>query len=139
MIKGTEIRKKRKQMGLSAQGLAELLKVKVENLYKWEKGTKPTDPEDYIKLENWLSGKIENVPRETVPHLAEEAKLEYQLRKQSLEKSIENLTQNELRTTAIIERLVALLESQYFGKSEENKKAAGTPAPNGEHTSKITK
>jgi hypothetical protein len=35
--------------------------------------------------------------------------------KQSLERSIENLTQNELRTTAIIERLVALLETERRG------------------------
>lgn len=38
---------------------------------------------------------------------------EEQLKKQSLEKSIQNLTENELRTTAIIERLVAILEKQY--------------------------
>lgn len=65
MISGPAIRKKRKEMNLSVKDLAEALKVKPDNLYKWEKGTKPTDPEDYMKIENWLSGKLESVPHET--------------------------------------------------------------------------
>jgi transcriptional regulator with XRE-family HTH domain len=65
MFSGQEIRKKRKSLGLSAKALSAALEIKVENLYKWENGTKPTDPEDYIKIENWLSGKLETVPRET--------------------------------------------------------------------------
>jgi hypothetical protein len=37
------------------------------------------------------------------------------LNRTSLEKSIENLTENELRTTAVIERLVSLLEFNLMG------------------------
>lgn len=46
--------------------------------------------------------------------------------KSSLEKSIENLTQNELRTTAIIERLVNLLEQQYQLPGPHNMDKNGT-------------
>lgn len=52
---------------MNARELADYLGVKVDNLYKWEKGHKPTDPEDYIKLEKWLSGKSESVPRKNTP------------------------------------------------------------------------
>jgi transcriptional regulator with XRE-family HTH domain len=65
MFTGEQIRIKRKQLGLSAQELADVLQVKKDNVYKWEKGTRPTDPQEYQRLENWLSGKMENVPHET--------------------------------------------------------------------------
>lgn len=61
MLNGADIRKKRKSLGLTAGELADLLSVDRANLYKWEKGHKPTDPEDYIKLERWLKGELENV------------------------------------------------------------------------------
>ena len=59
MFTGKQIRDKRKAEKLSAEALAMKLGVDKENLYKWEKGTKPSDPEDFIKISNWL----ENVPR----------------------------------------------------------------------------
>jgi transcriptional regulator with XRE-family HTH domain len=65
MFTGEEIRKKRKQSGLSVEELADLLKVNKDNLYKWEKGIKPSRPEDYLAIENWLNKILENVPRET--------------------------------------------------------------------------
>jgi predicted transcriptional regulator len=61
VLNGAEIRKKRELFGLTAGQLADLLQVKRANLYKWEKGHKPTDPEDYLKLERWLNGELENV------------------------------------------------------------------------------
>lgn len=67
MVNGESIRQKRKKDGMNARELADYLDVKVENLYKWEKGHKPTDPEDYIKLEKWLSGKSESVPKKNTP------------------------------------------------------------------------
>lgn len=67
MFEGDEIRRKRKASKLSAQGLADLLNVEKHNVYKWEKGHKPNDPEEYLRLESWLSGKVENVPRGTKP------------------------------------------------------------------------
>lgn len=66
MFTGEEIRQKRNQSGLSAQDLANLLKVSKDNIYKWEKGHRPKNAEDYMKVENWLAGKLENVPRATL-------------------------------------------------------------------------
>ncbi|HEU4903200.1 MAG TPA: helix-turn-helix transcriptional regulator [Flavisolibacter sp.] len=57
------IKRKRKEESLSAKDLASKIQVRVDNLYKWEKGTKPTDPEDYLKVMNWLNGKVESIPK----------------------------------------------------------------------------
>jgi transcriptional regulator with XRE-family HTH domain len=65
---GRAIRKKRDELGLSARQLAEQLQVDKGNLYKWEKGHTPADPQDYIKITNWLGAGVESVPRETVNH-----------------------------------------------------------------------
>jgi transcriptional regulator with XRE-family HTH domain len=65
MFTGEQIKKKRKSLGLSVIDLAKELNVNKENLYKWEKGTRPTDPEEYMKMESWLTGNLENVPRES--------------------------------------------------------------------------
>lgn len=62
---GNDIRIKRKSLRMSAQQLADLLDVKKDNIYKWETGTVPSDPEEYLKVVQWLTGKIENVPHET--------------------------------------------------------------------------
>lgn len=34
----------------------------MENIYKWEKGTKPSDPNEYRRLIDWLEGKLEAIP-----------------------------------------------------------------------------
>lgn len=65
MFTGQDIRDKRKKLGLSAEELAEILGVSKDNIYKWEKGHKPGSGDNYLKVENWLSGKTENVPRVT--------------------------------------------------------------------------
>lgn len=63
MVTGAGIRQKRKTLSLSAENLAHLLGVKVENLYKWEKGTRISDPIAYNKIDQWLkNGKLESVP-----------------------------------------------------------------------------
>lgn len=64
MLNGNLIREKRKRLKLSVEQLSEHLGIKAENLYKWEKGTKITDMEAYRRLESWLKGEVENVPRE---------------------------------------------------------------------------
>lgn len=66
MFKGEDIKKKRKSLGMSAEKLAAVLQVSKESIYKWEKGTRPNNAEDYMKVESWLSGKLENVPQNTV-------------------------------------------------------------------------
>lgn len=58
-----QIKGKRKELKLSAEELATLIGVSKDNIYKWEKGTRPSNPEDYIKLTNWLNGKMEGVPK----------------------------------------------------------------------------
>lgn len=61
------------------------------------------------------------------------------LNQQYLEKSIENLTQNELRTTAIIERLVTLLENKFgsaYDPSLPRKGEPGTETGNKKASSK---
>lgn len=69
MFTGEQIREKRKKEGLSVDELAEKLKVPVQSLYKWEKGTRPNNPEHYTKLERWLEKGLESVPEalETEP------------------------------------------------------------------------
>ncbi|MDE3249417.1 MAG: helix-turn-helix transcriptional regulator [Bacteroidota bacterium] len=61
MFTGDEIRAKRKALRLTAEALAEILGVNKDNIYKWEKGTRPNG-EDYVKVESWLSSKTENIP-----------------------------------------------------------------------------
>lgn len=62
---GPQIRTKREQLGLTAGQLASMLDISKANLYKWEKGHLPSNPKDYIKVESWLKGKVESVPRAT--------------------------------------------------------------------------
>lgn len=64
MIKGPDIKEKRKALGLTVSQLADNIGVSKANLYKWEKGHIPSNPEDYRKLEQWMNG-MENVPRDT--------------------------------------------------------------------------
>jgi DNA-directed RNA polymerase specialized sigma subunit len=81
-----------------------------EKVYKWlKRGTTKIDLAEVKIIEDWISGQTSNVSHENTDNIVIIDK------KQSLEKSIENLTENELRTTAVIERLVALLE-QHYGK-----------------------
>lgn len=72
MVEGIEIRKRRKGLGLSAKELADILGVKEANIYKWEKGHKPNNPEEYLLLQRWLNGKFENVPHEKGRNLSTE-------------------------------------------------------------------
>lgn len=67
MFTGKDIRRKRKELGLSAEKLALLLEVSADNLYKWEKGTRPNNARDYLKLEKWLNGGLESVLKKAEP------------------------------------------------------------------------
>lgn len=101
------IRKKRKELKLSAPQLAELLNVSLQNLYKWEKGTRPTNPEDYIKLESWLTGKLEIVPNSIMPETKEE--------KPDQNKAIENLSESNLILARSVERAIGLIANAQSG------------------------
>lgn len=62
MFKGHDIRVKRRALGLSAERLSAILGVKKDNLYKWEKGHRPNDPDEYLRVEKWL------ISQEIIPH-----------------------------------------------------------------------
>lgn len=61
---GLKIKEKRLKEGLSVPKLAAKIAVREANLYKWEAGTKPSDPEDYRKISEYLEEKQEGFPRE---------------------------------------------------------------------------
>lgn len=67
MVKGELIREKRKLLGLSAEELAVILRVTEGKIYKWEKGHKPSDPQEYLRLMEWMGKELENVPPATEP------------------------------------------------------------------------
>lgn len=109
MIKGEEIRKRRRSLNLSVKELASLLNVSENNLYKWEKGTRPTDPEDFIKLERWLKGeKVETVPEniasEPLPSLIGKA-----LPDDYKDRAIFNLTESYNSLARSYENLVGMV------------------------------
>jgi transcriptional regulator with XRE-family HTH domain len=68
MTLGERIKAKRKLERISAEDLAVKLGLKKENIYKWERGSKPSDPEDFHKINMWLQGitRSENVPHENI-------------------------------------------------------------------------
>jgi transcriptional regulator with XRE-family HTH domain len=139
---GLEFKRLREEAPISAQKIADLIGVDAGRLRKWEEKDLTPRIEDAQKIETFFGltldqitklrsiKKFLKVPQGTtkkafISHSTEDTEAariianadqeDYLLRKQSLEKSIENLTQNELRTTALIERLVALLEKQSLG------------------------
>lgn len=119
MFTGEQIRSKRKGLKMSVEQLADLLRVKPDNLYKWEKGTKPNNAEDYLKIENWLSGKMENVPEKP----ESETKTPTM---ESLVRSIELNAQSRLEDIEVrkieaknMERLIALLEKNFSSGKHE--------------------
>ena len=61
MFDGKKIKEKRVSLKWSAEKLAKHLKVKAGNIYKWEKGIKPSDPEEYMRVINWLNDSKETV------------------------------------------------------------------------------
>lgn len=67
MFTGNQIREKRKREGLTVRQLADILNVSEGSLYKWEKGVRPNNLEDYSKVENWLAK--ENVTGGEKPYI----------------------------------------------------------------------
>lgn len=49
--------------GLSVPKLAIRLGLNHNNIYKWQKGAKPSDPEEYKIITKWITENLENVPR----------------------------------------------------------------------------
>jgi phage repressor protein C with HTH and peptisase S24 domain len=61
---GEKIKAFRKGIPLSAKDFAAKYQLNIDNLYKWEKGTKPSDPADFLKLERILNGTAEETGEE---------------------------------------------------------------------------
>lgn len=66
MFSGKQIRDKRKSLGLSAEKLSKILKVSRENIYKWEGGTLPRNPEEFMRVQSWLGDVPEEPKTKTV-------------------------------------------------------------------------
>ena len=75
MITGEQIKAKRKELGISAPQLGKRLGIDPENIYKWEKGTKPSDPDDYKKIENFVNSDVKKL--EDIPNLLEDPETNY--------------------------------------------------------------
>lgn len=106
MVKADDIKRKRKAEGLTVQELSEKLKVSKANLYKWEKGHKPANPEDYIKLENWLKDKVESVPQETVETIPQEPAKPVSQQDGLTLQAIVNLTESNNKLTRMLEKVM---------------------------------
>lgn len=86
---GEQIKKKRKELGLSAEKLAERLSIKAAtNIYKWENGSMPSDPEEYQRILAWLHGS-ENGVNSTITMRAEDRIAELLRDKEVLRESIQ--------------------------------------------------
>lgn len=143
---GQKIRNRRLQEGLSAQKLANKLGLKKENIYKWEGGSKPQDPEEFRIVENWLNN-VEAVPNgskeDQTPsgvesryvQLMEERISEFKERLQELKKVIEHhqhlydlvsasLQHFQSDQIVIRELIVALLEQGFLRLTNGNPEKA---------------
>lgn len=69
---GLRLKEKRKELNLSVPALGLHLQIPPDRIYKWEKGTKPSDMGDYKKIERFLESGLETFPRETEPTQASE-------------------------------------------------------------------
>lgn len=105
MIDFRLIKKKRKEQKLSVIQLADKLGVSKDALYKWEKGTTPSNPVDYLKLEGWLGVKLEIPPPEKPPK-PPAAPLQFH----SGSKAIDNLSEANLILAKNNEALVSLIQ-----------------------------
>jgi transcriptional regulator with XRE-family HTH domain len=112
---GERLRLYRKENKLSMADISAATGLPEARLYKWEKGTTPSSYEDVKIMENYLSGKLENVPHETIhplPINLREVSLLTQLN-ESYKAQIEELKdrQRELKERmANVQQLMANLE-----------------------------
>jgi transcriptional regulator with XRE-family HTH domain len=107
---GEEIKAKRKNDGLSAEALANLIGVSMDNIYKWEKGTRISNPEDYEKIKAWLSGNLETIPKKEKP-----GSVDYQAKFYDAYETIK--AYNEFLQRMMESSFVALLDRQEGGSA----------------------
>jgi transcriptional regulator with XRE-family HTH domain len=95
--------------------------IPANRMYKWyQQGTNPKK-DDADKLEKWLN----DLEKHTNEAELQEPQANYESRR-SLENTLEKLAEDKLRSTAIIERLVSMLENA-FGVSGLQLPTPGTP------------
>ncbi len=91
------LKKELKERKVSVPVFEEQTGIPKDRVYKWLKRvTGKIDYEDAVKVEGWISGQLDNVPRET--------------KKEPLESAIEKLSESKLIDSKNIERLITLLE-----------------------------
>lgn len=128
MFEGKQIRAKRRSLNLSAERLASLLGVNVNNLYKWEKGHRPHDPEDYMKVEKWLADNGETgttfqnaAPRPQEAQHGDKSEILEFMREQ-----INDLKKDKAKLEKDTDRLWNTLESSLIGLSIQGKQVLAT-------------
>lgn len=112
------LKKERESRNLRRAPFARLIGVSSQLYGQYEDGKKTPGVDFYKKWKAKIGSDLFEtvVSNETPKQAMQEPKVDYEA-KLSLERSLENLTVDKLRSTAIIERLVTLLEIQM--KSEE--------------------
>lgn len=114
-----------KERNVSVLELSRQTGIPSPRIYKWYQSDTNPKLEDAEVLESWIKGES----LEETPSMVEEKEVQFApLTRSSLEKSIENLTENELRTTAVIERLVGLLERSMSSVPPGKEPLVQTPA-----------
>lgn len=61
---GTQLKTYRKSKGHSVQRVSEITGIPADRIYKWEKGTRPSDAEDLLKIREYMAGKLERGQKE---------------------------------------------------------------------------
>jgi transcriptional regulator with XRE-family HTH domain len=57
-----QLRVYRKSKGHSVKTVSQITGIPADRIYKWEKGTKPQDAEDLLKIREYMDGKLESKP-----------------------------------------------------------------------------
>lgn len=66
---GVQLRVYRKSKQHSVKKVSELTGIPADRIYKWEKGAKPSDAEDLLKIREYMAGKVESKPKAGVAQL----------------------------------------------------------------------
>lgn len=59
---GPKLKAKRKELELTVTKLAKILNIPEGRIYKWEKGTKPSDTDDMKKVMDFIESGLESIP-----------------------------------------------------------------------------
>lgn len=57
---GNQLKTYRKSKKHSVQKVSKITGIPADRIYKWERGTRPSDAEDLLKIKDYLAGKLEN-------------------------------------------------------------------------------